>query len=274
MSVRRSGLGRGLDALLPKVERGVQQVAIGSIRPSAFQPRKRLDPVTIAELAASIAEKGVLQPLLLRPVEGGYEIVAGERRYRAAQQIGLSNVPAIIKELADQEALELAIIENLQREALSAVEEALAFQQLVSFGQSQEAIAKAIGKSRSAVANTLRLLNLPADALAALQRGEISAGHARAILALPGRDQPWALRQIIDRGLSVREAERLKRPPSTANRARSGHHQAVEESLTNQLGTRVKITGVNKGRLELHYYSPEELERLLALLGHQQPSAE
>lgn len=274
MSVRRSGLGRGLDALLPKLERGVQQVAIASIRPSSYQPRKRLDPVTIAELAASIAEKGVLQPLLLRPVDGGYEIVAGERRYRAAQQAGLSSVPALVKELADQEALELAIIENLQREALSAVEEAWAFQQLVSFGQSQEAIAKAIGKSRSAVANALRLLNLPAEALAALERGDISAGHARAILALPVRDQPWALQQIVSRGLSVREAERLKRPQPTTNRARSSPYRDVEENLTHQLGTRVKITGVAKGRLELHYYSAEELQRLLALLGYQAAGGE
>lgn len=274
MSVRRSGLGRGLDALLPKLERGVQQVAIASIRPSSYQPRQRLDPATIAELAASIAEKGVLQPLLLRPVDGGYEIVAGERRYRAAQQVGLSSVPALVKELTDQEALELAIIENLQREALSAVEEARAFQQLAGFGQSQEAIAKAIGKSRSAVANTLRLLNLPAEALAALERGEISAGHARAILALPARDQPWALRQIMSKGLSVREAERLKRPQPSANRTRSGRYRDAEANLTHQLGTRVRITGVKKGRLELHYYSAEELQRLLALLGYQAPRGE
>lgn len=274
MSVRRSGLGRGLDALLPKLERGVQQVAMSTIRPSSFQPRKRLDPVTIAELAASIAEKGVLQPLLLRPVEGGYEIVAGERRYRAAQQAGLSSVPAMVKELADQEALELAIIENLQREALSAVEEARAFQRLMDFGQSQEAIAKAIGKSRSAVANTLRLLNLPAEALAALERGEISAGHARAILALPARDQLWALQQIVSKGLSVREAERLKRPQPTAKRARGSRYRDVEENLTHQFGTRVKITGLKKGRLELHYYSAEELQRLLSLLGYQAPGGE
>jgi ParB family chromosome partitioning protein len=252
----------------------VQQVALDNIRPSSFQPRKRLDPVTIAELAASIAEKGVLQPLLLRPVDGGYEIVAGERRYRAAQQAGLSSVPAMVKELADQEALELAIIENLQREALSAVEEARALRQLMDFGQSQEAIAKAIGKSRSAVANTLRLLNLPAEALAALERGEISAGHARAILALPVGDQPWALQQIVSKGLSVREAERLKRPRSTAKRARGSRYRDVEESLAHQFGTRVKITGVKKGRLELHYYSAEDLQRLLTLLGYQQPGGE
>jgi ParB family chromosome partitioning protein len=144
----------------------------------------------------------------------------------------------------------------------------------MDFGQSQEAIAKAIGKSRSAVANTLRLLNLPAEALAALERGEISAGHARAILALPAKDRPWALQQIIARGLSVREAERLKRPQPTANRARNSLHRAVEERLTHQLGTRVKITGVKRGRLELHYYSAEELQRLLALLGYQEPEGE
>jgi ParB family chromosome partitioning protein len=258
-----------LDALLPKVEKGVVQLPLESIRPSRFQPRRRLDPEAITELAASIAAQGVLQPLLVRPVDGGYEIVAGERRFRAAEQAGLTSVPVIVKELSDQATLELAIVENVQREALTPVEEARAYQQLLGFGLSQEAVAKAVGKSRSAVANTLRLLNLPPEGLEALERGEISAGHARAILAQPAKDQLWALQEIIRKGLSVRAAERLKRVERTAARQQPAHYRELEQTLMRQLGTRVRITGVRKGKLELHYYSADDLERLLALLGYQ-----
>lgn len=214
MSAKRSSLGRGLDALLPKVEkgRGIEQLPLEALRVSAFQPRKRIDPAAIAELASSVAQKGVLQPLLVRPADSGYEIVAGERRFRAAQQVGLATVPAIVKPLTDRETLEIALIENLQRESLSAVEEARAFKQLMDFGLNQEAVAQAVGKSRSAVANTLRLLQLDGEALAALDEGRISAGHARAILSLPEAARPWALRRILEEGLSVRQAERLEYP--------------------------------------------------------------
>jgi ParB family chromosome partitioning protein len=268
VSTKRKGLGRGLDALLPpKREDGLQELELGLLKASPGQPRKQFDPEAIAELAASIAEKGVLQPLLVRPAAGGYEIVAGERRFRAAQQAGLSKVPAIVRSLSDQETLEIAIIENLQRENLNPVEEARAFAQLLDFGLSQEAVARSVGKSRSAVANTLRLLKLPEAALAALERGQLSAGHARARLAQPGADQNWALEQILSQGLSVRQAERLERKEAPPLRPRSAHaHAQLEHQLAAQWGTQVKIRGDKKGKVELYFYSSEDLERLLELL--------
>jgi ParB family chromosome partitioning protein len=270
VSVKRSGLGRGLDALLPKAERGIQQLPLNALHPSRLQPRKRFDPAAIAELTASIAEKGVLQPLLVRPSERGYEIVAGERRFRAAKQAGLTTVPAIVRELDDRQTLEVAIIENLQREDLNPLEEARAFKELSEFGMTQEAIAKAVGKSRSAVANALRLLSLPKAALAALERGDISAGHARAILAKPAEVQEQALAIVLAKGLSVRQAEALtvstaKRPRRSAS---DGRYRALESELARHVGTRVTIAGGKKGKIELHFFSEDELERLLELLGY------
>lgn len=272
MSAKPRGLGRGLDALLPKVERGVQQVPVAQLRASPFQPRLKMDEAALAELAASVAEKGVLQPILVRPVDGGYEIVAGERRFRAAKQAGLITVPAVVRELSDRETLEIAIVENLQREDLNPMEEARAFKQLLDFDLSQEKVAQAVGKSRSAVANTLRLLALPEAAQAALENGGISAGHARAILALPQGDRDWALEEIVRRGLTVRQAEQLKRPEATkkagAQEPARRYHQ-LEEDLSRFAGTRVSISGGKKGRIELHFHDQDELQRLLDLLGYQ-----
>jgi ParB family transcriptional regulator, chromosome partitioning protein len=277
--VKRSGLGRGLDALLPKIDRGgVEQVNLEQLEVSPYQPRKRIDPEAIAELASSIAEKGVLQPLLVRPSATGYEIVAGERRFRAARQAGLSSVPVIVKNLNDQETLEIAIIENLQREDLNAVEEALAFKKLMEFGLSQEDVGKAVGKSRSAVANTLRLLQLSETALNALADERISAGHARAILAQPESDQAWALEQILEHNLNVRQTEDLKRPEfsaltpkgdSTAQHSSSSEYGQLEQDLARHVGSKVVIRGKDKGRLEIHFHSREELERVLSILGYQ-----
>lgn len=272
MSARPRGLGRGLDALLPKVEKGaVQQLQLGVLKPSPFQPRKTLDEAGIAELAGSIAQKGVLQPIVVRPVDGGYEIVAGERRFRAAQRAGLATIPALVRELSDQETLEIAIVENLQREDLNAMEEARAFKLLLDFGMNQERVAEAVGKSRSSIANALRLLTLPPEAQAAVEAGAIAAGHARAILAQPEKDREWALHEIIDRSLSVREAEALKRPAEAAPRAtRSSRYHGLEEDLSRFAGTRVRIAGSGKkGRIELHFEGDDELQRLLELLGYQ-----
>jgi ParB family transcriptional regulator, chromosome partitioning protein len=276
---KRSGLGRGLDALLPRVDRGgVEQVNLEQLHVSPYQPRKRMDPEAIAELSASIAEKGVLQPLLVRPSETGYEIVAGERRFRAAKQAGLTTVPVIIKNLSDQETLEIAIIENLQREDLNAVEEALAFKKLMDFGLNQEDVAKAVGKSRSAVANTLRLLQLSDATLNALADERISAGHARAILSQPESDRDWALQQILENNLNVRQAEELKRPEFSVLTPRgemiiqtssNSEYGQLEQDLTRHVGSKVVIKGKDKGRLELYFYSREELERLLSMLGYQ-----
>lgn len=273
MSAKRS-LGRGLDALLPKVEkeRVVQQVPLSKLSVSALQPRKRFDPESVAELTRSVAQKGVLQPLLVRPSGDGYEIVAGERRFRAAQQAGLSTVPVVVKVLGDRETLEIALIENVQREDLSALEEARAFRQLLEFGLSQEEVAEAVGKSRSAVANTLRLLQLDEAALTVLEAGEITAGHARAILAQPEPDRAWALERILESHLSVRQAEGLKRavkaePPATRE-AKADTLRDLELNLSRAVGTKVRVSGDRKGKIELHFGSRDELERLLELLNY------
>ena len=275
MPAKRS-LGRGLDALLPKVEkeRGVEQVPLSELTVSVYQPRKRLDPEGVAELARSVAQKGVLQPLLVRPTGAGYEIVAGERRFRAAQQVGLKTVPVVVKTLNDRETLEIALIENVQREDLSAVEEARAFQHLLEFGMSQEEVADAVGKSRSAVANTLRLLRLEDAALVALDEGKISAGHARAILAQPETDQGWALASILEKGLSVRQAEGLKRLDLERTVGARGvgetrRYGELELNLSRTVGTKVRVSGDKKGKIELHFGSREELERLLELLNYE-----
>jgi len=272
VSAKRS-LGRGLDALLPKVEKegGVQQLPLSALSVSAYQPRKRLDPEGIAELARSVAQKGVLQPLLVRPNAQGYEIVAGERRFRAAQQVGLSTVPVVVRSLSDRETLEIALIENVQREDLSAVEEARAFRQLLEFGLSQEEVADAVGKSRSAVANTLRLLQLGDAALQALDEGWISAGHARAVLAQPEADRDWALATILEKQLSVRQAEQLKRPAASSGTGaqRGGPYDDLELNLSRTVGTKVRVSGSKRGKIELHFSSQDELERLLELLNYQ-----
>jgi len=248
-------------------------MALGELRVSPLQPRRSFDEETLAELAASIGEKGVLQPLLVRPCEGGYEIVAGERRYRAAQRAGLDRVPVVVRELSDQETLEIAIVENLQREDLNPVEEARAFRQLMGFGLTQEAVAQAVGKSRSAVANTLRLLSLPAAAQEALETGVISAGHARAVLAQRAEDRDWALQQVIGRQLSVRQAESLRRPTGAAGRRRAAdrdeRYAALAEDLTRFVGARVRVRGGTKGTIEMHFHDMDELQRLLELLGYQ-----
>jgi len=273
VSAKARGLGRGLDALLPKTQGSIQQVALDRLAPSPNQPRKRMDEAAIAELASSIAEKGMLQPILVRPREDGFEIVAGERRFRAARQAGLASVPVVVRDLDDRETLEIAIVENLQREDLNPVEEARAFKQLLDFGQKQEEIGRAVGRSRSAVANSLRLLTLPERALAALETGEISAGHARAVLAQPEADRPWALETIVARGLSVREAEGLRRPAGApkgaTGKSASGPYAELEEDLSRHAGTRVRIRGEKRGRIELHFHSEDELTRLLELLGYE-----
>lgn len=273
MSAKARGLGRGLDALLPKADAGgVRQVPLTELRVSALQPRKRFDEEAIAELAASIAEKGVLQPLLVRRTDAGLEIVAGERRFRAAERAGLASVPVLVRELSDRQTLEIAIVENLQREDLDDLEEAEAFRQLLGFGLTQEEVAKAVGKSRSAVANTLRLLTLPLAAREALAARSITAGHARAILAQPPEDRDWALQQVVAKGLSVREAEALKRPTGKAARRsaeRDPRYADLGNDLTRFVGSRVKVLGGSRGRIELHFHDEDELHRLLELLGYE-----
>ncbi|MCY1703231.1 ParB/RepB/Spo0J family partition protein [Deinococcus sp. SL84] len=289
-SPKKPSLGRGLDALLSRKEgsrpraaevetaaeqeqerRGVQLLPTGRVMQAAYQPRQVFEPTALAELAQSIREKGILQPLLVRPRGDAFEIVAGERRWRASQLAGVDELPVIIRDLSDREALEIAIIENLQREDLGPLEEARAYKTLMEHGLNQEGVAQAVGKGRSTVANALRLLSLPDAALQALEAGDISAGHARAILAQPETDRLWALEQIRRRGLNVREAEALRRDRAAAEPVRVNPprpFKQIEVDLSRRTGTRVKITGEDKGRIELNYGSREELERLLELLGY------
>lgn len=277
MSKKPSGLGRGLDALIPRAQTtSTQKIQISQIKPNAKQPRRHFDEVALAELADSIREKGLLQPILVRPVKSGYEIVAGERRWRAAQLAGLTEIPVVLRELSDREALELAIIENLQREDLGPLEEARAFQQLLDFGLTQDEAAQTVGKGRTTVTNALRLLTLPKNAMQALEEGSITAGHARAILAMPKGVQDWALEQIVTKNLSVRQAEQLKLVSDGEDRTAEQSsvptkprvHRQLELELARYSGTKVRIVGQDKGRLELYYHSLEDLNRILELMGY------
>jgi ParB family transcriptional regulator, chromosome partitioning protein len=278
---KRRPLGRGLAALFGEAEGEVsfdpaspRRVAIELIRPSALQPRRRFAEAELDALAQSIREKGVLQPLLVRPAAGedaAFELVAGERRWRAAQRVGVHEVPVIVRALADTEALEIALVENLQREDLSALEEAEAYKRLVTeFGRTQASLADAVGKSRSHVANTLRLLTLPPPVRHRLDEGELSAGHARALLAAA---EPAALaEEVVRRGLNVRATERLvqrraqlplpPRPP-----IRDADTLALERDLGAELGLRVTLEPKARGgALTLHYQNLDQLDRVLRLL--------
>jgi len=272
VSKKPSGLGKGLDALLPKTQAALVRLPLALIKPGSSQPRRNFSAEALDELAASIKEKGLLQPLLVRPKGQGYELVAGERRWRAAQLAGLQEVPALIRDITDREALELALVENLQREDLNPVEEAQGYQRLAEMGLSQEEIARAVGKARTTVTNALRLLQLPKGALAALEAGEITPGHARALLALPGAKREWGLREILSKNLNVRDSERLKEraeQPVPKAPARREAYPEIAQSLSRQLGWKVRLVGEKKGRLEIQYHSREELEAILERLGYQ-----
>lgn len=264
MSKKPSGLGKGLEALLPRGGGGVVRLPLELVRPNPNQPRRRFREEALRELVESIREKGLLQPLLVRPKGEGYELVAGERRYRAALEAGLKEVPVLIRDLTDREALEIALVENLQREDLSPVEEALGYQRLLEMGLTQEEVSRRVGKARSTVANALRLLQLPEEALRALEEGRITPGHARALLMLPEEERLWALGEILAKGLSVRQAERLKekRPKPEPDLER----QALAEGLSRSLGLRVRLS---KRRLVIEFSSEEELALILERLGYQ-----
>ncbi len=274
----RKPLGRGLGALIPGATKPAMldggdsehepQVAIDRIRANPRQPRTDFDETALNELAASIRVQGIIQPLLVRPDgEGGYELVAGERRLRAARIAGLREVPIVVREVSDRESLELALIENIQRNDLSPLDEAAAYQHLLDdFGHTQEEIATRVGKSRPAVANALRLLRLPEPIKQEIARGRLSAGHARALLSLESADaQLRAARQILARQLSVRDTEKLAggRRAAEPPAARDPHRAALERELAAALGTRVRILPRGRGgRIEIEYYSNEELHGL------------
>lgn len=278
--MKKATLGRGLEALIPKetASGGFILASIHDVRPNLRQPRKEFDDEAISELSISIKEKGVLQPLIVRRSGQGYEIIAGERRWRAAQKAGVNKVPIIIKEATDGEALELALIENLQRQDLNPIEEATGYRHLIEdFGLTHEDVAARIGKDRSTITNQLRLLRLPEEAQKALAQGEISAGHARALLSLESAsDMKAALDAIRKQKLSVRNTEALVKKMSGAAKSVAKSEQEQEEdpyvrSLADEfkraLSTKVRIVYNNgRGRIEIDYYSTDELERLAALL--------
>jgi ParB family transcriptional regulator, chromosome partitioning protein len=275
--MKAKGLGRGLDALLGGDEPPREALAtldIAAIRPGRYQPRTHMDQTSLAELAQSIRSQGLLQPLVVRPVEQGYELVAGERRWRAAQMAGLEKVPALVREVPDDSALVMALIENVQREDLNPMEEAAAIQRLLDeFSMTHEQAADAVGRSRSATTNLLRLLKLAKPVQESLMRGAIEMGHARALLALDGARQIELANRIAARGLSVRETEalvqRLLRAPAQPRRKKHDRDLArLQDELSERLGTTVEIRPARKGRgtLVLHYSSLDHLDELLKRL--------
>ena len=282
MSVKKRGLGKGLGALLAEnvIEEESKKTVwlrISEIQPNRDQPRRHFEQESLAELAESISQHGILQPLLVRPLlDGRYQLIAGERRWRAAQMAGVSEVPVIIREIDEQKASELALVENLQREDLNPMEEAAGYKTLMeNYGLKQEEIAKVVNKSRPAVANALRLLNLPQPGAEMVAAGEISAGHARALLALPtAEEQIETAKEIIKKGLSVRDIEKKARqaakPKKTAEqkaKLRDSFYNEVELALTEHLGRRVKVAESGRGgTLQIEFYSQEDLKSLANLL--------
>lgn len=270
-AAKKGGLGRGLEALFNENatdEKGVVALRLTEIEPNRNQPRTNFDEDALAELAESIEKHGLIQPIVVRPTSSGvYQIVAGERRWRACRMAGLSEVPVVIKELDDQNYYEIALIENLQREDLNAVEEAQGYRTLIdSYGLTQEQVAESVGKSRSAVTNALRLLNLDEAALDALKNGGITAGHARAILAADNAELAAAMLRVAKAGASVRELEAMtKAKPKIVKvektTAKNNFYSEVEISLKNELGRKVDIKskGKGKGTITLEFYSDEEL---------------
>lgn len=274
---RTFGLGRGLDALIPRAAptTDTPEIAVDRITRNPHQPRIRFDDEETAALAASITLHGVLQPIIVRAsADGGYELIAGERRLRAARMAGLSHIPAVVRESAGGELLELALVENVQRQDLNAIEEATAYRELIDrFGLSHEEVARKVGKSRVAVSNALRLLDLATGTREAIADGRISEGHGRALAALTVPElQRAALLLVLDRHLSVRQTEELvrrKRDTVTARRLRtiSGDLADLEAQLRGLLATRVGIVRTRRGgRLVIDFYSDEELDRLFAII--------
>lgn len=276
MKKKERGLGRGLDALfgdagaISEEEARIVEIPLKDIFPRADQPRQVFDEEKLHELAASIKENGILQPVLLRPAEGGYEIIAGERRFRAAIIAGLDTIPALVRELDDEKAAEISLIENLQREDLNVVEEARALKSMLErFGYTQEELAGRIGKSRAYIANTVRLLNLPEEIIKLLEAGKLTAGHARAILALESPEKQIKLaRDIVENNMSVRAAEKKASGKAKKDKREIPEIIDMEEKLQNYLGTRVKITRTRRGgKIEINYYSQDDLQRILELWG-------
>lgn len=281
---RNTGLGKGLDALFADIEptsqeaaggtaSGVEHISIDEIKPNAVQPRKTFDKEKLDDMAASIKEHGIIQPIIVRPSGKGYEIVAGERRYRAARAAGLKEVPCIVRELTDRENMLFAIIENMQREDLNPIEEAEGLHAMAeTYNLTQEDISKSVGKSRPYITNSLRLLNLEPEVLEMVRSGELSGGHGRTLLGCQDAAKQIQLaRRTVKEGLSVRVLEALVsgKPlrKKSRPRAKDPNIAAIEEDLKRSLGTKVSLTSNGKkGKIEIEYYSLDELDRLLDIL--------
>lgn len=270
-----SALGRGLSSLIPQravSASAIVDVPLAHVRPNPYQPRRHIDDAGLEELAASIREHGVLQPVLVTETLDGYQLIAGERRVRASRLAGLERIPALVRQLADRDQLEVALVENLQRSDLDPIEEALAYRQLIDeFGLTQERVAERVGKARATVANTLRLLELHADVQAAIGDGRITEGHGRALAGLPVEGQAQVLRTVLAQGMSVRQTEELVRRLREPRPAKSAPAtprldpdlERVEEHLRERLGTKVSLSRSRTGgRIVIEYYSDEELARL------------
>jgi ParB family transcriptional regulator, chromosome partitioning protein len=287
MSLQKTGLGKGLSALIPvaptepvqvaKNEDSTSEVEIDRISPSPFQPRRSFDDVKLQELAMSIRNQGIIQPLVVRPKGERFELIAGERRWRAAMKAGLHRVPVVVREASDHDALQLALIENLQREDLNPIEEATGYRRLQDeFTWSQEEVAEKVGKSRPTVANALRLLSLPAEVQQEVAAGNLPAGQARALLGLQGEAVIMtAYRQVIAQALSTRETEKLVRNLKLGRRRRRESPavdpdlRSLVEGLQRALGTKVRVLPkgrTDKGKLEIEYYTLADLERIIATI--------
>lgn len=274
-------LGKGLDALIPSLsiqeDDKVIEIPLHQLRANPYQPRKTFDEDAIRELAESIRQHGVIQPIIVRSVLKGYEIIAGERRFRASQYCEKETIPAVVRSFTDQQVMEIALIENLQRENLNAMEIAAAYQGLMDqFQLTQEELSMKVGKSRSHIANFLRLLSLPEEVKEYVSRGTLSMGHARALVGLKNPtvikelakqciDQEWSVRELED---AVQQLDRKKKDkPKTVNKKRDPYIEEVEENLRERFKTTVKIkAGKDKGKIEINYYSQQDLQRLLDLL--------
>jgi len=286
---RRGGLGKGLGALIPPgggethlaaAGSGIQELPIAAIRPNPYQPREQFDEETLSRLADSIREVGLLQPVLVRPADDGYELIAGERRWRAARRAGMQSIPALVRATDEASTLEHALVENLQREGLNALEEAAAYQQLIEdFDLTHEQVAARVGRSRATITNTLRLLQLPPAIQRLLREGQLSMGHARALLSTPDRAfQEHLAKRAVSEGLSVRAVEDAIRHhgeeggssvprAASATRLRPPGLLELEELLGDHLETRVRVTmGAKRGRLTIEFSDLEDLERIYRLM--------
>jgi ParB family chromosome partitioning protein len=282
--VSRKALGKGLEALIPDIKRDagggdgrVVEIIIDEIAANPYQPRSSMNDGSLEDLKHSISEKGVLQPVIVRRKSGRFELVAGERRLRAAKLAKLKSIPAVVKTVSDSEALEIALVENLQREDLNPIDEARGYRELINrFNLTQEQLAQKLARDRSTIANVLRLLNLPDQVKHALEEGKITMGHARALLGLEDAKQiDRVFRTLLHRGLSVRQVEALVR---RTLKARSRRHRtmpgadhelgSIEEDLMRKLGTRVRILShAGHGKIEIEFYSHDDLTRILEVIG-------